>query len=228
MENLPMLELRDYPLGVLENLIDTKGKQATDRKLTAYGYEYSSTGTGKKRVYTITTLPDALHQFRSYCVFSLEFPPQTDFKKLRNFVCYLFGDEDFNWRPEEAMEEYLRLEKRGISRQTIASYKKHLEAHYIIDTVFGDFVYYKVYKDCGAQTHEIITKEEYSRAWRLYWKWREEHPDDDSTPAYSFMYNKFGGVPRKQRRIQDNLFGKKEADILYALATDSILEEIVG
>ena len=58
-----MLELRDYALGVLENLIDTKDKQATDRKLTAYGYKYSSTGTGKKRVYTITALP-ASNSFR--------------------------------------------------------------------------------------------------------------------------------------------------------------------
>ena len=220
------LSLCDYPLGVLENLMSTKGKQATDRKLTAYGYEYSSSGRGKTRVYTITALPDAFHQFRSFCVFSLGFDPNTDFRKLRDFVVYLFADEDFNWRPEEAMEEYLRLEGRGISRQTIASYKKRLEAHYIIDTVFGDFVYYKVYKKFGAQTHEVITKEEYSKAWRLYWQWREEHPEDDSTPAYSFMYSIFGGVPRKQRRIQDNLFGKEKADILYDLAVKSILDEV--
>lgn len=221
------LELRDYSLGALENHIGSRGKQAVDRKLTSYGYGFTSSGRGKTRIYTITSLPDAFHRFRSFCVFSLGFDANTDFRKLRDFVLYLFGDEDFNWRPEEAMEEYLRLEGRGISRQTIASYKKHLEAHYIIDTIFGDFVYYRVYKDCGAQTHEIITKEEYSQAWQLYWKWRKEHPDDENTNrAYSFMYSKFGGVPRKQRRVGKNLFGKKEADILYDLAIQSLFEEV--
>ena len=220
------IELRDYPLGVLENLIGSRGKQAVDRKLKSYGYKFSSDGTGKKRVYTITALPDARHQFRSYCVFTLGFDPNTNFKKLRDFVWYVMTDDDFTWRPEEMMEEYLRMEGRGITRQTIAGYKKRLEAHYIIDTIFGDFVYYKVYKEYGVQKHEIITKEEYSAAWKLYWNWRNAHPGEDSTPAYSHMYTKFGGVPRKQRRIQDNLFGKEKADILYDLALKSILEEV--
>ena len=228
MEDLQMLELRDYPLGVLSNLIGTKGKEATDRKLTAYGYKYSSSGRGKTRVYTITALPDALHQFRSHCVFALGFDPNTNFKKLCDFVFYLMADDDFNWRPDEMMEEYLRMEGRGITRQTIAGYKKRLEKTGVIDTKFGDYVYYKVYKEYGVQKQDIITKEEYSKAWKAYWQFRKAHPDTDSAPAYRHMYNAFGGVPRKQRRVQQNAIYAEQANTLFDLASKSILEEIDG
>ncbi len=221
-----MLELKDYPLGVLTNLIGTRGKQATDRKLDAYGYAYTSQGNGKKRVYTITALPDAFSQFKTYCVHSLGFAPQTDFRKLRDLVYFLFNDPDFSWRPDEMMEEYLRIEGRGMSRQTISRYKKQLDKHYIIDTIFGDFIYYKVYKDFGVQKHEIITKEEYSSAWRLYFQWREKHPDENSKRAYKFMYTLFGGVPKKRRRVQSNAFGKDKREELQNLAEASILEEV--
>ena len=92
------LEMRAYPIGMLSGPLRTNGKQATDRKLAAYGYGFTSAGTGTKRVYTITALPDALQRFKFFCVFSLGFDPNTDFRKLRDFVFYLMGDDDFNWR----------------------------------------------------------------------------------------------------------------------------------
>ena len=222
-----MLELRDYPLGVLENLIGTKGKQATDRKLNAYGYGYTSAGNGKKRVYTLTALPDAFNQFRSYCVFSLGLSTQTDFVKFRDFVFYLENDMDFRGMSDEMMEEYLRMEKHGMSRQTIGKYRRLLEDLGYLAPV-GDFVYYRVYKDYGVQKHEVITAEEYKMAWGYYFDWRAAHPDEDSRPAYSHMYSKFKGVPRKQRKIEDNAIYAKELNTLYELTTNSIMEEING
>ncbi len=223
------LTLRDYPIGVLRNILGTSDKQGTDRKLKKYGYGFTLKGSGSNRVYTITSLPDALHRFSLFCVSSLGFSPQTDFRKLRDFVFFLFTDPDFDWRPDEMMEEYLRLAGRGMTRQTIARYKQRLEEAGLIDTIFGEFVYYKVYKNCGVQEHEIITKEDYGKAWKLYWDWRNTHPDDeDSRPAYQHMYNKFGGVPRKQRRVNRNEFYKKERETLVELATAAILEEVSG
>ena len=222
-----VLELRDYPLGVLENIIGSKGKQAVDRKLKKYGYGYTSEGRGKTRIYTITSSPDALHQFRSFCVFELGFTAQTDFRKLRDFTFYLLSDDDFNWRSDEMMEEYLRLEGRGMSRQTIGKYKARLE-HLELIACNGEYVYYKVYKAYGVQQHEIITKEEYSQAWRLYWNWRNAHPNEDSSPAYRHMYNNFGGVPRKQRRIEQNAIERERLNKLFELASNSILEEVSG
>ena len=220
------LTIRDYPIGMLEQLIGTSGKQATDRKLNKYGYGFTSTGSGTNRVYTITSLPDAFHRFRSYCVFSLGYSPQTDFVKLRDFLYLLLGDEDFNWLPDEAKEAYTRLMGKGMSRQTIAKYTKQLEKTGFIDTIFGEFVYYKVHKGYGVQEHEIITKEEYSKAWRWYWEWRNEHPDEDSRPAYAHMYSKFGGVPRKQRKVQAIIWHQADLDYILELATNSILEEV--
>lgn len=222
------LALRKYTLRELRNILGTSDKQGTDRKLEHYGYGYlpDKHGWGDTRIYTITSLPDALHRFSMFCISSLGFSPQIEFRKLRDFVFFLFTDPDFDWRPDEMMEEYLRLAGHKISRPTIAKYKQRLEEAGLIDTIFGDFVYYKVYKNCGVQEHEIITKEEYSKAWKLYWNWRNAHPDEDSRPAYKHMYNKFGGVPRKQRRVNRNEFYKKERETLVELATASILEEV--
>ncbi len=220
------LAIRDYPIGLLENLIGTNGKQATDRKLKKYGYGFTSAGSGTKRVYTITSLPDAFHRFCSYCVFALGYPPQTDFVKLRDFLYLLLGDEEFNWLPDEAKEEYTRLIGKGMSRQTIAKYTAQLEKTGYIDTIFGDFVYYKVYKNYGDQEYEIITKEEYSKAWKLYWYYRNAHPDCSSGPAYTYMYSKFGGVPRKQRKVQAIIWYRDNLNYILELATASILEEV--
>ena len=35
------LAMRDYPLGVLENIIGSRGKEAVDRKLKHYGYGFT-------------------------------------------------------------------------------------------------------------------------------------------------------------------------------------------
>ena len=221
------LTLREYPLGVLENLIGSRGKEAIDRKLEAYGYGFTSAGWGKTRVYTITSLPDAQARFKSYCVFSLGMSPQTDFVKFRDFVFYLENDLGFIGMPDELMEEYLRLEGRGMSRQTIGKYRRKLEAMDYIASV-GDFVYYRVKKNYGVQEHEIITAEEYKKAWGYYFEWRNKYPDSSSTPAYTYMYNKFGGVPRKQRKLETNAIHTEELNKLFELASNAIMEELNG
>ena len=221
------LTTRDYPIGVLENLIGSRGKQAVDRKLTKYGYGFSSAGSGTKRVYTITSLPNAQARFKSYCVHSLGMSPQTDFVKFRDFVFYLAYDDEFGGKPDEMMEEYLRMEGHGMTRQTISKYRSRLEALNYIAPV-GDFVYYKVKKHYGVQEHEIITADEYNKAWRSYHKWRASHPDEDSRPAYAHMYNEFGGVPRKQAKIVANALYIAELNTLFDLATNSIMEELNG
>ena len=221
------LSLRDYPLGVLEKLIGSRGKQAVERKLTNFGYGFTSTGRGKLRVYTITALPDALGRLKSYCVFALGFPSQTDFVKLRDFVFYLENDYDFCGMPDEMMEEYLRLEGHGMSRQTIGNYRRQLEDKGLIAPM-GEWVYYRVFKEYGVQKHKVITAEEYKAAWNSYHRWRAAHPDEDSRPAYAHMYNEFGGVPRKQRTIEPNALHAEELNTLFALVSNAIMEELNG
>lgn len=227
VKRMEQLTKRDYPLGVLENLLGTRGKEAIDRKLKKYGYGYTSAGSGKRRVYTITDLPNAQARLKSYCVFSLGFAPQTDFVKLRDFIFYLAFDLDFSGRPDEMMEEYLRKEGHGMSRATIGNYRRKLEELEFFAPM-GDFVYYKVRKHYGVQEHEIITAAEYNMAWRYYFEWRNEHPDEDSRPAYAHMYNKFGGVPRKQRKLVKFAFRVEQLNTLLDLVSNAVMEELNG
>lgn len=216
-----MLERKTYSIKELSAIIHTTGKEATDRKLRSYRISYTSIGRGGSLTYTITDIPD---RFKVFCVFDLGFNPRTDFRKLRDFLFYLLGDDNFSWRPMEMMEEYLRIAGRGMSRQTISRYIARLEELDLFSG--GDFVYYRVYKDFGVQKHKIITREEYSAAWRLYWEKRGQ--GYDSRAAYSCMYTAFEGVPRKQRRLEGNAFYNDTYNLLFDLITESYLLENDG
>lgn len=213
-----MLETKTYSANELFAIMRTRSKSATDRKLNNYKISYSSEGRGNRLTYTITDIPD---RFRVYCVFDLNFSPQTDFSKLRDFIFYFLGDDDFNWRPMEMMEEYLRIAGCGMSRQTISGYLRHLERLNLIAST--NVVYYRVYKDFGVQKHDIITKEEYSAAWSIYWNKREQ--GYASRAAYSVMYNSFGGVPRKQRKLEQNALEGDTLNMLSELIAESYLSD---
>ncbi len=220
-----MLECKEYGAPELWRYFGVKNNDSLEEKMkNTYKVEYNKKGWGSNTKYTITAIPN---RFKLFCVFDLGFPPQTDFRKLRDYVIYLLGDDDFNWRPAEMMEEYLRVEGHSISRQTIGKYQERLEDLGFVGK-WGDCVYYRVYKHCGVQKHDIVSKEEYCAAWHQYFEYRAANPDKDSRPAYMFMYNRFGGVPRKQPRMEQNAFYLKELDMLYELATNSILEEVSG
>ena len=217
-----MLECKDYSLNDLRVYLHTNGKTNTDKKLERYDIQYSIEPNPVRRrnpIYHIEKIGDP---FRLYCVFDLGFPPQLEFPKFRDVIVYLLNDPDFNWRPMEMMEEYLRKHHHGASRQTIATYIKRLEGlGYVCGK--GDFVYYKVYKHYGIQKHELITREEYAAAWRVYWNCRDN--GWDSFAAFRSMYNSIGGVPRKQARIIQNAFYGTEIDELNKYACESFLAE---
>ena len=220
-----MLSVGNYSLRELQAYLKTRNKQNTDNKLHRYNVEYTIEPNPIARrnpTYHITRISNPL---RLYCVFDLCFSPQTNFDKLRDVLFYLFGDPDFAWRPAEMMEEYLRKKGHGVSRQTISNYITKLERmNYICPT--GDFVYYKVYKYCGVQKHEIITKTDYSAAWHIYWECKEN--GYDASAAYRSMYNKIGGTPRKQIRPVQNAFYIDEINKLNDMVCSSFLEEYGG
>lgn len=220
-----MLEERDYRLNELKQYFHTGNKQNTDNKLNRYQVEYTidpTTARSRNPIYHITRLGNPL---RLYCVFDLGFSPQTDFHKLRDFLFYFLGNPDFAWRPMEMMEEYLRKAGHGMSRQTISTKIKKLEELNYICPV-GEFVYYKVYKDCGVQKHKIISKNDYSAAWSIYWECKER--DYDSSAAYHSMYNRIGGVPRKQIRPMKNAIYSEDINRLYDMVCDSFVAEYGG
>lgn len=227
-----MLEAKSYLLSDLKAYLHTSNKQNTDNKLNRYGIKYalpSATARSRNPIYEITEIGNP---FKLYCVFDLGIPPQTDFTKFRDFLFYLFGDPDFSWRPAEMMEAYLNETNHYISRQTISTYIKRLERLGYVAKA-GDMVYYRVYReylddysDDYIQKHDIVSREEYSAAWGIYWHYRRM--DADSIYAFRIMYRRFGGVPRKQERVEQNALYANELDYLNTLVCDSFLTEYGG
>lgn len=90
----------------------------------------------------------------------------------------------------------------------------------------GDFIYYRVYRDENdCQHHQQIEKEEYSRAWHLYWD-KRNNEGWDSEAAFAYMYSSFGGVPRKQAAPEKNALHLEELNYLLDLVSTSIMKEV--
>ena len=212
-----MITLQTYNFSELSSYLNTTDVQGTERKLRNYGISFTAEGRGRNRKFTITEISDP---FKVFSVFDLGMAPQTDFAKFRYFVYLLLSDEDFAWRPAEMMEEYLRQSDNGISRQVVSKYLNKLSDYGLISMGFGDFTYYKVFKIQGVQCHEIITREEYAKAWKIYWDCKEL--GYESGAAYSAMYNRFGGVPRKHSIIEKNAFYNDLVDWLLTTLMDEL------
>lgn len=216
-----MLETRLYNFAEIAAYLRIGRSRGVRDKLTRYDVDFIEGGgqRDQTKTYKITAIRDP---FKLFCVFDLGIEPHTEFDKLRDFVFYLLTDDDFSWRPAEMMEAYLRRRfPNGASRQTISHYLRIFTDRELI-AVNGEYVYYKVIRDTE-QSHEIITKEDYSAAWKVYWDNR--NGGDDSDLAFSRMYNWLGGVPRKQQKIQQNAFYLDTLDRLERYATDSFLAE---
>lgn len=195
-----MLECRCYEYEELSKYLGTTDPQGIERKLKTYGVEFSKSGRGKKSIYNISAINEP---FKVFAIYDLGADPHIDFQKFAYFIYLLLNDDGFNGMGAEMMEEYLRDKPLNISRQTIAKYVRRLQDNNLIDVAINDFVYYKVYKKYGVQTHEVVSRKEYSNAWKIYWDC-VNNKGYDSFSAFSCMYSKFGGVPRKHPKIEPN------------------------
>ena len=214
-----MLEIKTYKFDEIADYLNTRDNQAIRRKLENYNVVFQEEGRGRQKTFTILSIPDP---FPIYCVFDLGIDFRTDFKKLRDFTFFLLGDDDFSGRSQEMMEEYLRNGGYNISRQTISKYIALYERKELIATN-GDTVYYRVYHESGVQKHEVITKEKYCSAWKIYWAKRRE--GEDSRFAFACMYSFLNGVPRKHKKIVKNVFYIDTLNTLSNLVAESFLNE---
>lgn len=137
-----MLEERTYTYAELSAMFGTRDNQGIQRRLNNMGIIFHTKGWGGGVTYEIQEITDP---FKAFCILDLGFNSRTDFRKLRDFLFCFLNNEDFNWRPYEMMEEYLRTEGTSVSRQTISSYIRRLEANNLI-SLHGEAVYYKVCK----------------------------------------------------------------------------------
>ncbi len=214
-----MLEQRTYKFDEIADYLGTRRSANIRRKLENYNVEFIEEERGRQKTFTILSIPDP---FPIYCVFDLGIDYRTDFKKLRDFTFFLLGDDDFSGRSQEMMEEYLRNGGYNISRQTISKYIALYERKELIATN-GETIYYRVYHENKIQKHEIITKEKYCAAWKIYWSYRRE--GEDSGFAFICMYSFLNGVPRKQNKIEINAFYLDTLNTLSKYVAESFLNE---
>ena len=217
-----MLECRTYAASEMCEYLGVKDNSNAKKKLNRYDIVYFLNGRGKTATFNIVKIREP---FKVYCVFDMGFEPHSDFTKLRNFLFFLLGEEEYCWLPDEPLEAYLRSKGFQISRQTITKYRYRLTVlEYYCNS--GDFIYYKVFRDENdIEHHQQVDEEEYKKAWRLYWD-KRNNEQWDSKQAFAYMYAAFGGVPRKQQTQYKNLMKAKELNYLMSLVSDSILEEV--
>ena len=195
-----MLEIRDYSIAELRELLGTKDKQCIDRKLTGYGVEFSSAGWADKRIYTITDIPDP---FRIYAITKLGIPAQADFTKIRNLYFYFFCVDGFADWPMTEMEAILEEDGKRISPKTISKWLHYLEHLDYVKFSQCEFTYYAIYKTTdGIQLYREISKEAYLEGWRIYFDSRDE---EGCGSAYSKLRNHIGGHPYKRPSVDYNI-----------------------
>ena len=162
-----MIELREYGKAELATILGTKDNQGIKRKLKSWGILHDEPkGRGDGMTINITCITDP---FKVFALTELGVSPNTEFPKLRNFLYYFLNDEEFSAMPDEVKEHRLRMEKRDVSRQTIATYEARLErlGYFVPD--HKNCIYYFAYKD----TQRIVERDEYLEAWHKYWADRD-------------------------------------------------------
>ena len=215
-----MLEIRDYNIAELRELFGTKDKQGIDRKLTGYGVEFTSSGWGDNRIYTITAIPNS---FKLYAITKLGIPAQADFTKIQNLYFYFFCVDGFADWPMVEMEAILEEDGKKISPKTISKWLHYLERLDYVKFSQCEFTYYAIYKTTnGTQLYREISRETYLEGWRIYFDSRDE---EGCESAYIKLRNHIGGHPYKRPSVDYNIAYTAEIAELIEVINASFMDE---
>lgn len=73
-------------------MLGVKDNQGAQRKLSRYGVRFFVNGWGKNASFNITAIDDP---FKVYCILEMGFDANCDFKKLRNYLFFLLGEDEY-------------------------------------------------------------------------------------------------------------------------------------
>ena len=212
-----MIEIRNYTHDELAEILGTNDNQGIVRKLDSWGIVHDpAKGRGNRLTINITGITNP---FKVFALTELGVSPQTDFIKLRNFLYCFLNDDEFAAMPDEVKEQRMRFEGMAVSRQTIATYTRRLEALGFVAHDPKNCIYYFAYKG----TQRIVERAEYLEAWHQYWADRETM---DSGYAIYRMRLNYGGVARKQPKPEYNGIYAQAIATLNSLVQQSIEQEI--
>jgi hypothetical protein len=124
--------------------------------------------------------------------------------------------------PDEVKETWMERMGQHLTRQTIATYTRRLEANNLINRYTKNYIYYFAYK----KEQRFCDHAEYLEAWHNYW-------DDISTGLNSYdaignMRADFGGVARKQPIPEVNGIFNDKIEYMLSLIQQSIESEHEG
>lgn len=213
-----MLEIRDYRITELRELFGTKDKQGIDRKLKAYGVDFTfDDGWADNRIYTIKSIPDP---FKMYAITKLGIPAQADFTKIRNLFFYFFFVDGFaEWTYTE-MEAIMEEDGMKVNSKTIAKWLKYLQHLDYISFSRSEFVYYSIKKVNNQKIYTEIPKKLYLEGWHIYFGLVEEY---GSGVAYQRLRQHIGGHPHKRALFDKNVLFSAEIEELMEVVNDSFL-----
>lgn len=213
-----MLELRTYTQTEIATILHTQSNQNIRRKLNRYGVEYSVSGRGEAATFEIKQIAD---KFKLFCILDLGMDANTDFNKFLFFLFYFLNDVDFQWLPDETLQERMKEKGKPVSRQTISKYKKHLEDLELFTTNTNNYVYYFARKN----TQTITTKETYCQAWREHWVLIFTE-GLTTREAITIMCANYGGVARKQPIPEFNGIYTDKINEINDLVLETILSKL--
>lgn len=211
-----MLEKKTYTRQELIKLFKTDRLDSIKAKIKRRGYTYTTSGRGDTFTMTITSVPP---RFREFCIERLGFAPNTDFDRLKVFLYCFFFIDDFRKLPFVSMKECM-INNVEITRQTVSRWVGKLyHSNWICD---GDLIYYCI--DTKEKTYRRIEKEQYNKAWSIYWENRTD--DEGYELQYSIAYNQMwiylGGHPYKKNDIIFNGFYTKDIEELKEILIKEI------
>lgn len=209
-----MLRIATYTKEDLVEIFNTDKVCNITRSLERLGYQYITNGKkGKNYQLTITATPDA---FKMFCINQLDIPAQSDFHLLKIFFYHFFGDLEFQNLPVSEMERLLKEENKPISRQTISKWIDYLKSKNIIAADKTDYVYYATVSVEGKVGSVEISREDYVRAWKVYWNAR------NSGRTYSEAFNAMckvndGSVYKKPSIVENGFYSELINDLVDIL-----------
>lgn len=215
-----MIEVREYKIAELTEILGTRNRQGIRRKLTRYGCEFEETGWGRSVVFNILTAPD---KFNVFCITELNIPAQVDLRRLKMFYYAFFEDEDFMTMPDVDKEIYMSDEFEHVSRQTIRNWVRYLERENLIMRDSDDCNYYAVNRYPNGERYLTpISREIYKEGWRVYWEYAKEY---DSFYAYYKASKIWGGAACRTPKIIINGIEWARTKRLKEIIIDSMLNE---
>lgn len=213
-----MLECKTYTYQEFRELFSTRDSRSMKNRLSRWGVDFQTTGRGQNIQFHIQRIKDP---FKVYCILDLGYSPQVDFDKLALLLYYFLNDDSFPGLPMETMELRMRENGHTLTRQTIKHYLGRLEKLEMISTFAGDYRYYFARRGVLRDA----TKEEYSKAWQEYWK--DQTEGSDSGSAIARMCARHGGVARKQRIIEFNVFFNDAFETLNNYVLGKVEEKLL-